>query len=327
MKVKSSTALTLCDYHPAQGSLISDLLRGLRSTPRQISPMYFYDERGSQLFDQICELPEYYVTRTELGILHDFGHEIARCAGSDVLLVELGSGSSNKTRAMLDRLSNVATYVPVDISRSHLLAAARSISAAYSQIEVLPVCADFTRPFALPKPTREYRDVVVFFPGSTIGNFDHDAAVDLLRAMRTTAGPRGALIIGVDLVKDVAVLERAYDDAAGVTAAFNLNVLRRLNKEFGADFVLGNFHHRAVWNPMHSRIEMHLISTRKQMVTFADQTIELGAGEPIVTEHCHKYTPESFRELAAAGGWLAKRMWTDEQKLFSVHYLEANADG
>lgn len=311
----------LCDFHPAQGRLAEQVLSGLRQPQKQISPMYLYDERGSELFELICELPEYYPTRTEIEILKTRGDEISRCIGAHVLLVELGSGASRKTRLVLDRLVSPAAYVPVDISRNHLLAAARAICDSYPHLEVLPVCADFTRTFPLPRPTRAPARVAVFFPGSTIGNFDRTAATQLLRVMRSIAGPRGGLVIGVDLIKDPAILTRAYDDAAGITAAFNLNVLRRLNREFGADFDLTSFRHSAVWNPHESRVEMHLVSERPQTVSIAGETVELGEAERIVTEHCHKYTRESFLKIAEAAGWRGQRMWTDERAQFGVHYL------
>src|SRR3569833_1859406 len=230
------------DWRRAAPSLVEDVLGGLLASPKRLSPTYFYDERGSQLFDEICELPEYYITRTETAILERNAAAIAARIGPDALLVELGSGASTKTRLLLDELPDLAAYVPVDISRSHLKAAAHRIAAAYPGLEVLPACADFTRPFALPKSRRPPSRVVVFFPGSTIGNFDPPAANELMKVMRTMVTPRlgsaltsGGLVIGFDLQKDPAVLERAYDDAAGVTAEFNQNVLRRLNRHQGAN--------------------------------------------------------------------------------------------
>lgn len=303
---------------------VADILAGLMQEPKRISPIYFYDALGSELFDQICELPEYYPTRTETRILRDHGADMARHIGEDALLVEFGSGSSIKTRLLLDRLPTLSAYVPVDISRSHLLNAAHGIAAAYPELEVLPVCADFTQPFALPRPRRPAKRVVVFFPGSTIGNFDPPEAISLMRVMRNIAGERGGLLIGVDLVKDPAVLIRAYDDAAGVTAAFNLNVLRRLKRELRASFDLSAFRHRAVWNAQASRIEMHLVSTRAQRATIAGVDISFAEGEPIVTEHCHKYTVASFGAQAAEAGWKAHMRWLDPAAAFSVHYLEGN---
>jgi dimethylhistidine N-methyltransferase len=302
---------------------VADVLAGLREQPKRISPIYFYDARGSKLFDQICELKEYYPTRTEMRILADDGDDMARYIGEDALLVEFGSGSSMKTRLLLDRLPTLAAYVPVDISRSHLLNAARGIAAAYPHLEVLPVCADFTQPFAVPKPHRMARRVVVFFPGSTIGNFDPPQALSLMRVMHDVAGSGGGLLIGTDLVKDPEILVRAYDDARGVTAAFNLNALRRFNRELQADFDLGSFKHRAVWNATAQRIEMHLVSTREQRATLAGESIDFAAGEAIVTEHCHKYTVAGFAAQAARAGWTHVQHWLDPRGYFSVNYLEA----
>src|SRR3984885_2330860 len=241
-----SPARKTADWTVAAPSLAADVLRGLKGTPKRLSPVYFCDERGSQLFDDICELPEYYVTRTETQILATHAQGIADRIGANALLVELGSGASTKTRLLLDRLPDLAAYVPVDISRTHLIAAAQRIAAAYPGLEVLPACADFTQAFTLPRPKRTPSRIVVFFPGSTIGNFDPPAAIELMKVMRRLAVPRiasdpvaaGGLVIGFDLAKDPTVLEHAYDDSAGVTAAFNLNVLKRLNRDAGANFDL-----------------------------------------------------------------------------------------
>ena len=306
----------------ADWKLVADVLEGLRSTPKRLSPTYFYDEHGSQLFDRICTLPEYYVTRTETAILADNAAAISRRIGDDTLLVELGSGASIKTRLLLDHLPGLAAYVPVDISRSHLLQAARRVGDSYPHLDVLPVCADFTGPFSLPAHARASSRVVLFFPGSTIGNFDPPAAIGLLRTMRSIAGPGGGLVIGYDLVKDTAVLERAYNDAAGVTAAFNLNVLTRLNRDLGADFKLEAFAHEAAWVAADSRVEMRLVSRRTQEVTIAAETIPFAAGERIVTEHCHKYTTRSFARLAADAGWSEVQTWTDPKSYFNVQYLQ-----
>jgi dimethylhistidine N-methyltransferase len=303
--------------------LIADLLRGLRDEPKHVSPSYFYDARGSALFDAICELPEYYVTRTETQILETHASDIASCLGEEALLVEFGSGASVKTRILLNELKQLSAYVPVEISRSHLLDAAQRISNNYPHVEVLPVCADFTLPFDLPKPKRPPLRTVMFFPGSTIGNFDPSAAIELMRLMRNQAGPGGGLVIGTDLVKDPVVLRRAYNDAAGVTAQFNLNMLRRLNREFGTNFDLAAFTHEAIWNAADSRIEMHLISERNQAITLDGEQVRFALGERLVTEHSHKYTLEDFRAQAAAAGWRACREWLDDRRYFAVHYLEA----
>lgn len=319
------------DWRVAAPSLVEDVLRGLQSTPKRLSPTYFYDERGSKLFDEICELPEYYITRTETQILEGHAREIARRIGENALLVELGSGASIKTRLLLDELPDLAAYVPVDISRTHLMAAARRISAAYPGLEVLPACADFTQEFPLPRPRKTPSRIIVFFPGSTIGNFDPPAAIDLMSLMRTIASPRagargGGLVIGFDLIKDPAVLESAYNDAEGVTAEFNLNVLRRLNRELGATFDLQRFRHQAIWAPQASRIEMRLVSTEAQDVSMAEETISFAAGEAIITEHCHKYTPKLFAAQAGAAGWTAQETWADELHYFHVQYLECDLE-
>jgi dimethylhistidine N-methyltransferase len=322
------------DWRVNAPSLVADVLHGLQSSPKRLSPIYFYDERGSQLFDEICDLPEYYITRTETGILERQAHEIARCIGENALLVELGSGASTKTRLLLDELPDLAAYVPVDISRTHLMAAAGRIAAAYPDLEVLPACGDFTRTLQLPRPRRAPSRVVVFFPGSTIGNFDPPAAIELMRVMRMMAAPAldtshasgGGLVIGFDLVKDPAVLERAYDDTAGVTAEFNLNILRRLNRELGANFDLRHFRHQALWVPEASRIEMRLVSNESQIVTIAGERITFAENEPIITEHCHKYTPELFAAQAGAAGWVERKSWTDERGYFEVQYLERDRE-
>lgn len=308
--------------------LAAEVLRGLAERPKRLSPTYLYDAQGSALFERICEQPEYYLTRTELAIMRRHGAQIARLIGPRALLAELGSGASLKTRILLDRLPDLAAYLPIDVSRTALLAAVRSIRAAYPGLEVLPVEADFTQPFEMPRTACEPARTVVFFPGSTIGNFDEEPAVQLLaraRALAGGAGGAGALIIGIDLVKDSERLIRAYDDAAGVTAAFDLNVLARLNRELAADFDERAFRHAAVWNAAASRIEMHLTSLVRQTVHVAGEAIELTPGEPIVTEHCHKYTQESFAALAARAGWEPRAQWLDDERLFGVLYLEPAA--
>lgn len=302
--------------------LVEDVLAGLRSTPKRLSPAYLYDRRGSQLFEAICDLPEYYLTRTETEILARHAAEMAACVGERALLLEPGSGSSRKTRLLLDALPDLGTYVPVDISRTHLLEAARALQATYPRLEVLPVCADFTQGFTLPPPLRQPSRVVVFFPGSTLGNFDAPEAVHLLELMRRAAGAGGGLLVGIDLAKDRTILERAYDDAAGVTAAFNMNLLVRLNRELAADFDIGSFRHEAVWVPAQSRIEMHLVSARAQSVHMAGESVEFVAGERLVTEHCHKYTADSFASQARSAGWIPRRSWSDPLGYFSVQYLE-----
>ncbi|HET7570793.1 MAG TPA: L-histidine N(alpha)-methyltransferase [Gammaproteobacteria bacterium] len=315
--------LDLVDLHPTRADLKTDVLHGLRQPQKWISSMYFYDERGSHLFDQICALPEYYPTRIELGIMERDAEEISDLLGPDVLLVEFGSGSSLKIRLLLEHLDRPVGYVPVEISREHLLNSAAELQQAYPDIAILPVCADFTAPFDLPEPPRPAARNVVYFPGSTIGNFEPEDALDLLRQMRRVAGHEGALLIGVDLKKDASILERAYDDSAGVTAEFNKNVLERLNRELGADFDLDHFRHRAAWNPDHSRIEMHLVSDRAQIVRIGGETISFAEGEYIHTESSYKYLPDEFAAIAAQASFSLEHIWTDPAGLFSVQYLES----
>lgn len=301
---------------------IVDIHAGLARTPKTLSPKFFYDDRGSRLFDRITELPEYYLTRTEISIMRAHVAEIAALAGPDASLIEFGSGSSLKTRILLEHLDRLAAYVPVDISRDHLVAAAEGLAREFPDIEVLPVAADFTQPFALPQPKTMPKRNLVYFPGSTIGNFLPDAAHALLEVMYQEAGEDGALLIGVDLEKDRDTLERAYNDSAGVTAQFNLNMLRRLNNEFDANFVVDRFRHRAVYNEFCGRIEMHLVSQEDQIATVAGVPFTFAKGETIRTECSHKYTIEGFGAMAARAGFTVRHVWIDADGLFSVQYCE-----
>lgn len=313
--------LELIDQAPAHSQLLEEVLEGL-SAPRKTLPCkYLYDERGSALFDQICELDEYYPTRTELAIMQAHGAEMDGALGTGCLLVEYGSGSSLKTRILLDHLEDPAGYVPVDISREHLLRSAEAISARHPELEVLPVCADFTEPFDVPEPKAGAHHVAAYFPGSTIGNFTPVEARVLLCQIAEQCGAGGGLLIGVDLRKDRSVLEAAYNDAEGVTAEFNLNLLRRLNRELGADFQLDAFEHRAHWNPDLGRVEMHLVSQKRQTVHIDGEHIEFADGETIHTENSHKYSLDGFAELAAEAGFSVARVWTDPKQLFSVQHL------
>jgi len=321
MSRSTAAVVALCDYHPQQESLRDTILDGLRRPQKMLPPVYFYDERGSHLFDRITELPEYYLTRTELAIMREYGSEIGGLVGERAAIVELGSGSSLKTRLLLDALREPAAYLPVDISRSHLVHAARGLAADYPHLEILPICADFSAPFDLPRPRVAPRRNVVYFPGSTIGNFHWDEAYALLLSIARIARAGGALLIGVDLKKDRATLERAYNDAQGVTAEFNLNMLVRLDRELDATFDLRAFRHRAVWNEAKSRIEMHLVSQRAQSVFVAGERFEFRAGEHILSECSYKYTPTQFAALAAEAGFEVRRVWTDAAALFSVQYL------
>jgi len=299
---------------------LTEILAGLARPRKMISPKYFYDERGSQLFDAITHLPEYYPTETEFGIMRDNIDELADLAGRQASLIEYGSGSSRKTRILLEHLHDLAVYVPVDISEDHLITSATTIRSEFPGLEVLPVVADFTKPFTLPNPTVMPLRNIVYFPGSTIGNFNHDAAQDLLGVMHQEAGENGAMLIGVDLQKDPAIIEEAYNDSAGITAEFNLNMLTHLNREFGFDFDVDAFAHRAHYDNDEGRMVIELISQRDQVVTVADSSIDIAEGEAILTEYSHKYTLEGFAAMADHAGFEVRKVWTDAERLFSVQY-------
>lgn len=306
----------------AEDDLAASVLEGLKKSEKELSPVWFYDELGSFLFDNICELPEYYLTRTEIAIMQAHAIEMAEHVGRDAAIIELGSGTSLKTRLLLDRIEMPATYVPVDIAREHLLDAAGAIARDYPDLRVIPVCANFLQPFDLPAYVANSRRRVVYFPGSTIGNFDSEEAAQLLRRIREMIGDNGALLIGVDLRKDPRILHRAYNDDAGVTAEFNINALRHLNRELGADFDLDAFEHEAIWVENKSRIEMHLVSKEDQRVHIGDEEVRIKRGEHILTEYSHKYTLDGFADLAATADLAVTRVWTDPEQKFSVQLLE-----
>ena len=302
---------------------MAELIEGLDQEEKSISPKYFYDEHGSQLFDQITRLPEYYITETEIGIMLGNVDEIVALVGAQASLIEFGSGSSLKTRVLLEHLDKLAVYVPVDISEEHLLASAQQIGDEFPDIEVLPVVADFTKNFDLPQPALMPLRNIVYFPGSTIGNFRRDAALDLLKVMRHEAKDSGALLIGVDLQKDPDIIESAYNDSEGVTAAFNVNVLRHLNRDYGADFDLDNFSHDARYDPDEGRVVIRLVSGKDQVAQLGGRSIDIADGEAILTEYSHKYTLEGFAGMAEEAGFRVEKVWTDTNKLFSVQYLVA----
>lgn len=319
-----AATLRLSELQPSTDQACAEILAGLRARPKRLSPKFFYDARGSALFDAICEQPEYYLTRTELGIMRAHAADMSAALGRRVMLVELGSGSSVKTSLLLDALHAPAAYVPVDISREHLAGAASRINAAYPALEVLPVCADFTQPFRLPSPRRAPRRIAVYFPGSTIGNFEPMAAQRLLRGIHARVGAGGAMLIGVDLKKDSAILNAAYNDAAGVTAQFNRNMLRHVNRLTGADFDPGSFRHHAFYDERAGRVEMHLVSRVAQAVSVAGETVRFEAGESIHTENSCKYSTAEFAALAARAGFDVEGLWLDAGSLFSVQLLRAS---
>jgi dimethylhistidine N-methyltransferase len=296
------------------------IIAGLRKTQKMLSPKYFYDDAGSRLFEEITELPEYYLTDTELEIMTRHIDEMTGMIGEQAGLIEFGSGSSMKTRMLLEHMHSPAVYVPVDISEEHLYESQLSIQADFPEIEVLHVVADFTQPFDLPNPRTIPLRNVVYFPGSTIGNFEYEDALSLLRVMHTEAGANGALLIGVDLQKDPAIVSAAYNDSAGVTAKFNLNILRHLNRAFGSDFNLHAFAHRATYRPDEGRVVIELVSNAAQVVHIGDVEIEFADGESIITEYSHKYTLNGFADMAAAAGFEVRHVWTDPQQWFSVQY-------
>ena len=299
---------------------LQEIIAGLHQPEKMISPKYFYDERGSLLFEKITTLPEYYPTETELGIMRANIDEITALVGAQASLIEFGSGSSLKTRILLGHLDDLAVYVPVDISEELLLESAQKMRDEFPETEIIPVVADFTRQFALPNPTIMPKRNIVYFPGSTIGNFTHDAALELLKVMHHEAGTGGALLIGVDLQKDPAIIERAYNDSAGVTAKFNVNMLRHLNREFESDFDLDAWSHEALYDRDEGRVEIRLISSRDQTVKIGNEAIRVIAGEGILTEYSHKYTLEGFAAMAESVGFRVAKVWTDPNDLFSVQY-------
>jgi len=308
---------------PAPGTeeLRADVLAGLAEPPYAIPPKYLYDDRGSELFDRICELEAYYPTRTELGILRDHGLAIGQRVGARAAVVELGSGSSNKTQILLDSLPEPLAYIPVEIAREPLAKAADRIQAAYPGLEVLPVCADYHRELRLPEPAGKPRRYLLYFPGSTIGNFEPEDAEAFLKRLATLAGEGGQLLIGVDLIKDVAVLRRAYDDPEGVTAAFNRNLLDRIRRELGAELDREAFSHRAQFNEQRGCIEMHLVSLEAQTIRIGGRDIPFAEGQTIRTERSYKYTLDGFADLATRAGWTGAGLWTDPDRWFSVHLL------
>jgi len=298
-----------------------EVLTGLTAANKRLSPTYLYDERGSHLFDEICTLPEYYATRTELALLRANAAELAALVGPRAEIVELGAGSSLKARLLLASLNEPESYLPVDISAEYLAQQAAEIATAFPDVAVYPVSADFTRPFALPRRLSRER-TLVFFPGSTIGNLSRARSAALLASLAQRVG--GALLLGVDLCHDPAVLHAAYNDARGVTAAFNLNLLTRLNRELDADFDLDSFEHDAVYDAEQSRIEMRLVSRRAQLVTIGGTPVRFRAGEHIVSEHSHKYFPEELADMALAAGWRMARGWTDDDGRFGVYFFRAS---
>jgi dimethylhistidine N-methyltransferase len=298
-----------------------DAVQGLSGSPKKLSPKYFYDETGSDLFEEITRLPEYYPTRTELGILRERGREIIAAIPPNAALIEFGAGATTKARLLLAQ-GHIGAYVPVDISGAFLNRQAETLRRDFPRLAVHPVVADFTRSFALPKDIAALPKAG-FFPGSTIGNFEPEEACAFLRNARDILGPGAALIVGVDLEKDDRTLQAAYDDESGVTGRFNKNILSRINHELDGDFNISRFAHRAVYNHTSHRIEMHLVSEAAQTVHLLGHDITFRAGESIHTESSYKYSVSRFQELARRAGWTPDKVWTDARNMFSVHALRA----
>ena len=315
------TAFAFHDLAPGEDSFRDAVLAGLSASPKSLPCKFFYDQRGSALFEAICEVPEYYLTRTELGILETHAGDMAARIGRNCRLVELGSGASIKVRLLLDALEAPVAYVPVDISRGFLRQAAAGIAADFPELEVIAVCADYTRPFTLPQIGGPAGKTVGFFPGSTIGNFEPEAVVAFLGHCGRLLGPGAEMLIGADVKKDKAVLDAAYNDAAGLNAAFNLNLLHRIAKELDSDIAIDDFAHVASYNPDAGRVELYIKSLKDQSAVIAGRRFSFAAGEMIHTENSYKYAVEEFRALAARAGFSALDTWTDADGKFSVHYL------
>lgn len=298
-----------------------EILKGLSSEPRQLSPKFFYDERGSELFTEITRLPEYYLTRTEVGLLREHANEISSLIGDDFLLIEYGSGSSEKIRILLDNLKP-SLYAPLDISRDYLAQAAEALGAEYPWLDIHATCVDFTAQFELPFQSPQRR--IGFFPGSSIGNFDRPEAEAFLGRIRSVVGDNGGLLIGVDMKKDEALLFDAYNDSQGVTAAFNLNILTHLNREYDANFDTKAFRHEASYNAELGCIQMFLVSDKAQQIEFQGTTFDLAADEKIHTENSHKYTPQEVLDMAKRAGFASARTWQDGDALFGLFYLSAS---
>ena len=323
MKIKKVGPLRIYDHEPKLANLREEVFEGLSANPKYLPSKFFYDERGSRLFDRICDLDEYYPTRTEMNILRDNIDEMSEFLGKNCLLVEFGSGTGAKTKFLLDNLNNPAAYMPIEIDCSILEESALSKHRRYPDMEVIPVCADFLGEIKLPKVTRDVEKTVAFFPGSTLGNFRWEEALDFLRNVAIMSGPGGGMLLGIDLQKDVDVLERAYNDAKGVTADFNLNLLIRINRALEADFDLDAFEHYAYYNAEQGRIEMHIVSLRDQIAHIGAHRFGFAEGEHIITEYSHKYDLDRFANVLDDCGFEIGRIWTDERDYFAVLYLKS----
>jgi len=314
--------MKLIDYEPTADNFFEEVLEGLRKPQKTLPSKFIYDERGSQIFSMICELHEYYPTRTEVAIMRKSASEMAGAVGPECAIVEYGIGSALKTNILLGALDEPVACVPVDISREFLLNSAEGLAREFPRIEFVPVCTNFMEPFKLPAFSRLARRAVAYFPGSTIGNLTSDEAGDLLGNMAETCGGGGGLLIGIDLIKEVAKLEAAYNDSLGVTAEFNKNLLARMNRELGADFDLESFDFRAVYNADFRCVESYLVSRVAQSAQLVGETITLKEGETIHTENSHKFDIRDFSEFAVGHGFHTDKVWTDSEEMFAVMFLK-----
>ena len=317
-----NAVVNLTDLHPSPDDISGDVLAGLSQTPKRLPSKYFYDKRGSELFEQITHQPEYYLTRVELALLQASSAEIANAVGPRAHVVEYGSGSGRKTRILLDALEDPVAYTPIEISRSALLASVERLDREFGDVEVLPVLADFTQPVPLPAPARQAEHALVFFPGSTLGNFTNPEALRLLRAMHQTMGDRGGALLGIDLQKSPEILEAAYNDMAGVTSEFTLNLLARLNRDIGSDFELDGFIHRAHYAAGPGCIETYLVSQKPQTVQVQGRTFNFDDGEAMQVEYSHKYTDAGFTAMATEAGLKVVRGWNDPKDWFGLRLLQ-----
>lgn len=314
----SGQKIAVLDLAPASEDFREQVLGGLKKVPPTLPCKFFYDERGAALFSRICQLPEYYITRTEMQILREFGPQIGRALGPGIELIGLGTGAGTKTRILLENLATPVAYVPVDISKEQLMQSTAAFSRTLPALEILPVCTDYLEAFELPIPLQIPSRKVVYFPGSTLGNLEPAAALGFLEKITGMAGAGGGLLIGIDLKKSKAILERAYNDSAGITARFNLNLLARANRELEATFDLAQWKHRARYNDKAGRIEMHLISRVNQQVQIANRSFQFIRGDYIVTEFSYKYSPDEMTALAKKAGLDFQQLWTDSKRLFGL---------
>ena len=313
-------------YDRIDNDFLKDVIEGLGKNPKTLKPKYFYDNRGAQLFTEICTTPEYYPTRTEIKILNQNAEDIASQIGDNTALIEYGSGALEKIKILLNFLKEPVGLIPVDISEDQLFASAKNLENLYPDLEILPVAADFTKPIPIPEFSHPPKRYVAFFPGSTIGNFEPDLAIQFLQGVTKTIGLDGLLLIGFDLKKDIETLLAAYDDQRGITASFNKNLLSRVNGELGGNFNLNTFEHVAQYNENKGRIEMHLKSTTEQTVSINKELFEFLEGETIHTENCYKFTKESFTAMSSKAGLSPVKTWTDDQNLFAVMLLRTTSN-